>query len=136
MSVVEFKHPVMVLSFNYSDLHCCALDGYKGNNEALLNRLKQIDDYFASKSKVSTYKLWFNIDDNVLTDDIIENIAISLYKINDNIFKLAVIGAGKKKRRFDKALRKTTFNKPIAYFSDAESAKEWLVGEKAPEWKF
>ena len=127
MSINEFKYPVMVLPFNNCELHCCSMDGYKGNSEALLNRLNSIDDYFSSKSKVSRYRIWYNVDDSILTDDIIESIAKSLYKINDNIIKIAFIGTNRKKSRFDKILHKTTFNKPVCYFSDAELAKEWLV---------
>ena len=116
-----------MLSFNNCELHCCALDGYKGNREALLNRSKSISDYFNSKPGTTRYRIWYNMDDSVLTDDIIESITESLFKINDSIIKIAFIGANRKKKRFDKVLRKTTFNRPVCYFSDAELAKEWLI---------
>lgn len=122
-----FKHPVMVLSFNNCELHCCSLDGYRNNSEALLSRLELIDDYFGSKPKVNKYRLWYNIDESILTVDIMESIAKSLFAMKGSIIKIAFIGVGRNKRLFDKILRRAAFDKPVRYFSDAEIAKEWLV---------
>jgi len=112
---------------NNCELHGCHLDGYKGNTEALLNRLAQIDEFFDSKSKVRRYRIWLNVDDSLLSDAITERIVQSILRIEDNIIKIAIIGTGNNKRRFEKTLKKSGFCKPSCFFSDAEAAKEWLV---------
>ena len=127
MSEIESKYPVLVLSFNNCELHCCHLDGYKDNNEALLNRLTLIDEYFESNSKVRRYRIWLNVDDSLLSDMTIERIVQSIMRVKDNIINIAIIGAGNKKRRLEKTLKKSGFCKPSCFFSDAEAAKEWLV---------
>ena len=127
MGVIESKYPVLVFSFNNCELHGCHLDGYKNNNVALLDRLALIDEYFENKSKVQRYRIWLNIDDSLLSSVTIERIIQSLVRIEDNIIKIAIIGAGNKKRHFEKILKKSGFRKPSCFFSDAEAAKEWLV---------
>lgn len=124
---VESKYPVLVLSFNNCELHCCHMDGYKNNKEALSNRLGDIERYFVAKPKSLRYRLWYNVDDSVLSDEIIERIAIDILAIGENIIKLAFIGAGIYKRRLTKLLKMSAFDKPFKYFGDAEIAKEWLV---------
>ena len=127
MSVIESRYPVLVLSFNNCELHGCHLDGYKDNTEALLKRLALIDEFFEGKSKVRRYRIWLNVDYSLLSDATIERIVQSIMRIEDNIIKIAVIGAGNKKSRFVKILKKSGFSKPSCFFSDAEAAKEWLV---------
>ena len=127
MSVIESRYPVLVLSFNNCELHGCHLDGYKDNTEALLKRLALIDEFFEGKSKVSRYRIWLNVDYSLLSDATIERIVRSIMRIEDNIIKIAVIGAGNRKSRFEKTLKKFGFCKPYCFFSDAEAAKEWLV---------
>jgi len=127
MSVIESRYPVLVFSFNNCELHGCHLDGYKDNSEALLNRLALIDKYFESKSKVRRFRIWLNVDDSFLSGAMIERIVQSIVRLEDNIIKIAIIGAGNNKRKLEKLLKKSGFIKPSCYFSDAEAAKEWLV---------
>lgn len=128
MGVIESKYPVLVLSFNNCELHCCHLDGYKGNNEALLDRLLLIGDYFSNNPKGRRYRIWYNVDDSNLTNDTIEKIAKGISDIGENIIKLAFIGMNNRcKIYFNRLLAKSSFDKPIQHFKDAELAKNWLV---------
>ena len=73
---MDLRAPVFILSFNNCELHCCQLDGFKDNKDALLRRLASIDEFFINRSKVQRYRLWFNVDENILPDD------LSLRRIN------------------------------------------------------
>lgn len=128
MGVIESKYPVLVLSFNNCELHCCHLDGYKSNNEALLNRLQLIDDYFSKNPKGRRYRIWYNVDDSDLSNDDIDKIAKSISVIRENVIKLAFIGMNNRyKIYFNRLLSKSSFYKPVKHFKDAELAKHWLV---------
>jgi len=121
--------PVLVLSYNNCELHCCHLDGYKRNRQAFLARLDTVEQYFVIKPVHRRYRLWFNLDETMLDDRSMERVAASLANIHIHIIKIAFIGIGKnKRRRFERMLknylRETEL--PRQYFCDAEKAKEWL----------
>lgn len=131
MSIIESKYPILVLSYNNCEIHCCHLDGYKDNKDALLNRLTEIEDTFLSKQNNVKYKLWFNMDSNVLDEDIMEEVCSSIFRISNHIYKIGFIGLRiLQRRKFEKLLKKKFKHYGVlyhAYFSDAEEAKEWLV---------
>jgi len=127
MNIAESKTPVLMLSYDNCEICCCHLDGYKDNREAFCRRLEQINAFFDGGGQVSRYRVWLNIDDSVLTEDLIEKVAESVIRTKEKIVKIAFVGAGKHKKRFIRLFKKTDFDKPLAYFSDAENAKEWLV---------
>jgi len=127
MIIAESKTPVLMLSYDNCEICCCHLDGYKDNREAFCRRLEQIDTFFDGGGHVSRYRVWLNIDDSNLTEDLIEKVAESVVRIKERIVKIAIVGAGKYKNRLNRLLKRNSFDKPLAYFSDAENAKEWLV---------
>jgi len=127
MIIAESKTPVLMLSYDNCEICCCHLDGYKGNQENFCRRLELIDAFFDGGSQAARYRIWLNIDDSVLTEDLIEKVAESVLHINDKIVKIAFVGVGKYKNRLNRLLKRDSFDKPLAYFSDAENAKEWLV---------
>ena len=120
------KYPVLVISFNNCEIHACHLDGFKNDWEALANRLKAIDEFFIKAPKNCGHRIWYNVGDSVLSDEVIADITGSLLKIEDRIVKIAFIGV-KRKRRLNKSIRQALPNKPVSYFADAEAAKEWLI---------
>lgn len=128
--VVESKYPILVLSYRNCELHCCHLDGYKNNTQAMRSRLGEIEAFFSGKPGSAQYRLWFNVDDTRLNRALMQEIVDSLLRVKIHIRKIAFIGlSGLQKLRFEKQLRlglpRETL--PHAYFGDAEKAKEWLV---------
>ena len=124
MDTIGSKHSVFLISFNYCEITCCHLDGYKNNREALLSRLSLIESFFKPNSR---HRVWYNIDDSELSDKVIEQVTQSISRVQSNIVKLAFIGAGRGKRKLKKILNDTIASSiPIGYFEDAELAKEWL----------
>lgn len=124
MKVIESKNPVLVISYHNCEIHVCHLDGYKTDKVSLLKRISQIESFF---NKNSRCRVWYNIDDTVLSDDVIEIIQQNILHLKENIVKLAIIGTHIKMRRFRRALNKKSLSFPVAYFDDAELAKKWLI---------
>lgn len=126
MQIIESKVPVLVIPFRSGEIHCCHLDGYRDQTEAAMNRLNKIEASFSACRK---YRIWFNVDDTVLTPSLMEQIAQCLARLKNSVVKIAFVGVGRKKGAFDmlmnKALQGTVL--PKAYFEDAEQAKEWLL---------
>lgn len=124
------RHPILVLSYHNCEIHCCHLDGYKANTEALVNRLNQIEVEISSKPIHSKMRIWYNLDENVLNQLTMKMIAESIGRFQEHIYKIAFIGLrGISKWRFKYILKQTIGKNRIsrAYFLDAELAKGWLV---------
>jgi hypothetical protein len=69
-----------------------------------------------------------NVDETVLTPRIIEAVAKILSDTRKVFRKAAIVGCGKKDRRaFEKSLQAAGITYPVAFFSDFEKAKEWLI---------
>lgn len=130
MRVLESRTPILILSYQNCELYCCHLDGYKANTEALFKRLKEIESILISKPSHSKFRIWFNLDDNILTKSTMKVIAESIYHFEEHINKIAFIGLQRIARwKFDFILKQTIGEATItkAYFSDAELAKGWLL---------
>lgn len=130
MEVKESKTPIIILSYNNCEIYCCHLDGYKTNTEALLNRLSKIEEIFLSKPSHARFRVWYNVDENVLDKQTMRLISESVSRFRERIYKIAFIGLdGFAKWKFDNILELTMGEICItkAYFNDAELAKGWLV---------
>ncbi|ABX42888.1 hypothetical protein [Lachnoclostridium phytofermentans] len=130
MKVLESRMPILILSYQNCELYCCHLDGYKANTVALYERLKEIESILTSKPFHSKFRIWFNLDDNILTKSTMKAIAESIRLFDKHIYKIVFIGLrGIARWKFDHILKQTFGNKTItkAYFSDAELAKGWLL---------
>lgn len=130
MGVTESKTSILVLSYRNCELYCCHLDGYKSDTDALLQRLSKIEAIFLSKPIDAKFRVWYNLDENNLNKHTMELIAESISRFQGHICKIAFIGLhGLTKRKFNGILKQALeeVSVPTAYFTDAESAKEWLV---------
>lgn len=130
MEVLESKYPILVLSYDNCELYCCHLDGYKTNKGALLTRLASIEAILASKPANSKFRIWFNIDDNKLDTSSMKAICESIKRLQSHINKIAFIGLrGINKWKYKYIIKQTMGEAMItmAYFTDAELAKGWLV---------
>lgn len=130
MRVLESKTPILILSYLNCELYCCHLDGYKANTAALYKRLDEIESILSTKPSHSKFRIWFNLDDNILTRSTMKLIAESVRHFEIHIYKIVFIGLhGFTRWKFDYILNQTIGKKTItkAYFSDAELAKGWLL---------
>ena len=130
MEALGSKYPIVIISHLNCELVCCHLDGYRGNREALLGRLHEIEAAFASKPVSAVHRVWYNLDDNQLDSPALEAVTRSVAGMRLHIHMIAFVGLrGLTRRRFDKLLERALSGNalPRAYFSDAEQAKTWLV---------
>lgn len=72
MKIVESKTPVIILSHHNCEIHCCHLDGYKTNTSAMLNRLSEIEAIFTAKPIHAQFRIWYNLDENILDRPVME----------------------------------------------------------------
>ena len=127
---MEWTNQLKVLSFRNCELHCCHLDGYKNHRDAFLIRLTEIENYFSGKPSGFMFRIWYNLDENILDSVLLEQIASSVIQFNSHIMKIAFIGLNHaQQKKLSKKLKEKTDNAafPYAYFSDAEKAKKWLI---------
>lgn len=134
MRITEPKFPIIILPFRKAELYCCHLDGYHDNRRAMLYRMHDIETVFRKKPKHASFLVWYNLDESKMDGMMLEQVAGSILRIRSHVRKIAFVGLrGISKWRFERRLKrrlKSKDNMPRAYFSDAERAKEWLVGAK------
>ena len=88
----------------------------KDNKIALLKRLSEIEVTFLSKRNDVKYRFWFNMDGNLLDDDIMDEVVCSLSRINNHIYKIAFIGLGMiQKRKFEKLMKRYFIKESMLY---------------------
>jgi hypothetical protein len=121
---------IKILTFRNCELHCCHLDGYNGQRDVFLKRLNEIENFFMEKPDTSRFRIWYNVDDTLLDNDLINEIVMSVFRIQNHIVKIAFIGLKRLQQwhlarmlKSDKAYSSV----PFACFADAEKAKEWLI---------
>lgn len=124
--LIASTHPVLTLSFHNCDIHCCHLDGYGRHSQALLERLEAVE---ASFSGPSLRRVWYNLDETELPAPVMAQVAQSIVRTSGKMVKVAFVGLGTQRRRFEKCLAAALADAvlPRAYFDDAEQAKEWLI---------
>lgn len=84
----------------------------------------------ASKPANSEFRIWYNIDDNKLDTSSMKAICESIKRLQSHINKIAFIGLqGINKWKYKYIIKQTMGEAMItmAYFTDAELAKGWLV---------
>ena len=95
-----------------------------------MKRLTNVENFFISKPTTCKYKIWYNVDETILDEILIAEIAASVVRMQNHITKIAFIGMGYfQKKKFARKLKLEVDYSPFpySYFSDAEKAKEWLV---------
>ncbi len=108
MEVIESKTPIIILSYHNCEIYCCHLDGYKANTNALLNRLSKIEEIFLSKPLNTKFRIWYNMDENILDSQTMKLIAESISRCFERTYKIAFIGLrGFRKWKFNKILEQT-----------------------------
>lgn len=122
--MVPSPKPILVIPFRNGELYCCHLDGFGNDVDSLQKRLAQIEDTFTPHI---TRRVWWNVDDTVLDEVVLDVMVCTLSRIQSSIVKIAFVGVGKRKRALDKFLRSSGFQIPREFFDDAGLAKEWLL---------
>lgn len=117
------------LYFNGGEIWCEHLDGmYTFTKEVML---KFIEDTPHVTKHSATSLIAVNLDDTLVTEEIITLISDTYVKNTRFIQKLVFVGLDKySRRKFISAFKKREdeFEFVINYINDFEKAKEWLVG--------
>jgi hypothetical protein len=85
--------------------------------------LSKIEEIFLSKPSHARFRVWYNVDENVLDKHTMRLISESISRFQEHIYKIAFIGfGGFTRRKFDHIAAKTMGKRCItkAYFTDAE----------------
>ncbi|MCE5344190.1 MAG: hypothetical protein LLF96_11495 [Eubacteriales bacterium] len=94
--------------------------------------MKAEEDFILLSPGRKNRRIWIDLYETNLTDDVIEALLSHLQKIDEKVFRLCLVGCSLLKR--EKIARKMTrkkmdMAKQIRFFSDPEKAKQWLVRE-------
>ncbi|MGN1445829.1 MAG: hypothetical protein ACI4WV_05985 [Eubacteriales bacterium] len=102
------------------------LDGMYQYTELAIEKLRMDSPVFHRPS--SPAHIAFVLDETVVTDELIRQIADELIHTDKHFLRIAMIGADKKaQRKLKKALSEGGF--AMSFFEGIDPAKEWLVRE-------
>lgn len=103
------------------------LDGIYAHPELAIEKLMNDSKQFCRPSLPSLIAV--NVDETVVTDELIEAISDRLQNGCKRFTRVAIVGADKMAvRKFRRAFQEAGF--ALYFTNDFERAKEWLVGEK------
>jgi hypothetical protein len=100
------------------------------DERALLARMHAEEEFI--KKENHPLPLWIDFYETKLTDTVLIEFSKSVFRLQGQITKLAIVGCSfKDKRRLHKLGKKSGFEfpMPVRFFSDPEEAKTWLVSE-------
>jgi hypothetical protein len=103
-------------------------EGFAGREDALLERMRAEEEFFARQNHPLPY--WVNFYGTKLTDKGVSEFMQSMNRLQRHIPRLAIVGCSVIDRwRLGRARKTLGVRIPVRYFSDPEDAKTWLVSE-------
>ena len=110
------------LYYNGGEIWAESLDSLEDKKELVIEKFK-VDLKTISKPSTSSF-IALNLDETVVTDDIIKFILDSFINIGKPLKKVAFVGLNSKYKRY---IKKQSLPFQAVCFDDYEKAKEWLV---------
>jgi len=112
------------------ELHPLKYGSYFNDKEALFSIMKAEEAFILNSSGRNNRRIWIDLYETNLDDDIIEKLVIHLKTISHKIFKLCLVGCSVKyKTKINNCMKMKDFDfvEQVRYFYDAEKAKQWLI---------
>lgn len=115
------------------ELHPLKYGSYFTNKKELFAIIKAEEDFILSSPGTNNRRIWIDLYETNLDDEVIDCLVTHLQVIRHKILKLSLVGCSVKDKRRISSLMKSK-NCDLAdktrYFRDPEDAKMWLIGEK------
>lgn len=113
------------------ELHPLKYGSYFKNKEKLFAVIKAEEEFIMNSSVQNNRRIWIDLYDTKLDDEVITVLISHIEAIQSKIFKLCLVGCSyfdkfKIKRKIIASSLKSA--KEIKFFSDPEKAKQWLIG--------
>lgn len=122
-----FKKKSFAMAFGGGEIWFEHLDGIYDNTELVLEKLSTDRALFSKPSVTSL--ICFNIDETVITNEIIDGISDALVNSDKQFRKVCFVGSNRATMKLlKKALKGKGFM--IEFINDFEKAKEWLIFDK------
>jgi hypothetical protein len=115
------------------ELHPLHYGSYFDKRDELLSIMKAEEDFILKSPGRNNRRIWIDLYETVLSDDIIEALLLHLNIIRHKIYNLCLVGcssADKRKIKNKMKVYKMDLFDITQYFSDPEIAKKWLLGKK------
>ena len=112
----------MSLYYHNGEIWCEHLDSLEDKEELLIQKFND-DLKIISRPSTSSYII-VNLDETVVTDDIIEHILNSFINLGKPLKKVAFVGLSSKYKRY---IKKKSLPFVTACIDDYEKAKEWII---------
>jgi hypothetical protein len=114
------------------ELHPLKYGSYFDKKEELLAIIKAEEEFILKSLGKNNRRIWIDLYETNLEDDIIEALVSHLQAIKHKIYNLCLVGCSRKdERKIKKKMKKYDIDlyNSTKYFSDPEIAKQWLIGK-------
>ena len=99
-------------------------------DEARLLALMDAEEAFLRERPNRRFPVWVDFYETTLSDAIVARFAAHVQALRPQLRRLALVGcSARDRRRLEKALRPAVPGLPLAFYSDPEEAKTWLVSD-------
>lgn len=113
------------------ELHPLKYGSYFKNKDKLFAVMKAEEEFILKSSGQNNRRIWIDLYETTLDNEVIESLVLHLKAIRSKIFKLCLVGCSlADKRRIKKQMVFSNMDivEQVRFFTDPEEAKQWLVG--------
>ena len=114
------------------ELHPLKYGSYFDKKEKLLAIIKAEEKFILKSSGQNNRRIWIDLYETNLEDDILEALILHLQTIRHKIYNLCLVGCSpKNERKIKKKMKQHDMDlfQLTKFFSDPEIAKQWLIGK-------
>lgn len=112
------------------ELHPLKYGSFHKNKDKLFAVIKAEEEFILNSSGKNNRRIWIDLYETALDNEVIENIVCHINAISSKIFKICLVGCSffsKHKIKKRMLIKNTVMANRIKFFSDPEEAKQWLV---------
>jgi hypothetical protein len=114
------------------ELHPLHYGSYFDDKKGLFEIIKAEEDFILKSSGINNRRIWIDLYETTIDDEVIAFLINHLKIIEQKIFKLCLIGCSSKdKKKISSKMKQENIDLFVKtkYFSDPEEGKMWLVGK-------
>jgi len=114
------------------ELHPLHYGSYFDDKKRLFEIIKAEEDFILKSSGTNNRRIWIDLYETTLDNEVIDFLVDHLIAISHKIFKLCLVGCSLRDRQKIRAkmkLKNMDLFSQVQYFSDPEKGKQWLLGK-------